>query len=99
VYVTTTGKTFSTLARANPTYPDGIIGRTAFALRGTITGHSSAEGTIRLVGRFYHREQESNACDSLDVAWAVGQKASTRLKRVSLGRQVGSYYPAVPMRG
>jgi hypothetical protein len=96
VHVTTAGRAFFTVERDQPTYPNGIVGRVAFTFRGTFTGRSSAQGTIRLVGRFYRREQESNACDSLDVAWAVGQKASVRLKKVSLGHQVGSYYPAVP---
>jgi hypothetical protein len=49
-----------------------------------------------LVGRFYRRAQEWNACDSFDVAWAVGPKAASRLKDVRLGRQVDSYYPQVP---
>lgn len=96
VHVTRSGRSFSAVERGEPSYPDGVLGRVAFALRGTITGRGSAQGTIRLVGRFYRRAQEWNACDSFDVAWAVGPKAASRLKDVRLGRQVDSYYPQVP---
>ncbi len=96
VHITTAGRSFLTVERASPTYTDGTVGRVAFALRGLITSRASAQGTIRLVGRFYRREREWNACDSLDVAWAVGAKASMQLRKVALGRPVGSYYPAVP---
>jgi hypothetical protein len=96
VHVTTAGGSFLAVERGSPSYPGGIVGRIAFGLRGRITGRGSAQGTIRLVARFYRREQEWNACDSLDVAWAVGPRASARVRTIPLGRQVGSYYPAVP---
>ena len=49
------------------TYPDGVVGELGFAIRGTLTA-GAAQGTIRLVARFYHGAQQWNACDSLDVA-------------------------------
>ncbi|HEX4673219.1 MAG TPA: hypothetical protein VH279_13175 [Solirubrobacteraceae bacterium] len=51
--------------RARPS-PEGIVGRIGFAIRGTLTGQDSAQGTIRLVARFYRSEREWNACDTLD---------------------------------
>src|ERR1700760_502767 len=41
VHVTTSGPSFSTVERAEPTYPSGVVGRIAFALRGTITGRGA----------------------------------------------------------
>jgi hypothetical protein len=96
VHVTTAGRSFSTLERANPGFSGRIVGRVAFTLRGTRMDRLSAQGTIRLVARFYRREEEWNACDSLDVPWAVGRNASVRVRKVALGHKVGEYYPAVP---
>jgi hypothetical protein len=73
-----------------------VVGRVAFTIRGTLIGKNAAEGTIRLVGRYYRGERQWSACDSLDVAWAVGPRARARLRTVRLGKQVSEYYPAVP---
>lgn len=96
VHFTTLGRSFVTREEASPTFTGGIVGRIGFAIRGTLTGQDSAQGTIRLAARFYRGEREWNACDSLDVRWAVGAKAARRLKTVPVGHRVGSYYPAVP---
>jgi hypothetical protein len=98
VHFTTTGSSFVTDERADPSYPNGVVGRIGFAIHGTLSGrmNTTAQGTIRLVARFYRGEQEWNACDSLDVAWAVGPRARAGLGAVALGRQIGEYYPAVP---
>ncbi len=96
VHVLTAGRSFWTLERAAPSYPGGIVGRLGFAIRGVMTGPKSAQGTIRLVARFYRGEREWNACDSLDVRWAVGPRASARVREVHVGPEVDSYYPAVP---
>ncbi|MBV9605532.1 MAG: hypothetical protein JO027_10510 [Solirubrobacterales bacterium] len=96
VHFTIVGRTFTTVERGSPSYPDGVVGRVAFTIRGTFTASGAAQGTIRLVGRYYHGEREWNACDSLDVAWAVGPQARARLRTVALGTQISEYYPAVP---
>lgn len=96
VHFTVVGRTFTTVERASPTYKNGEVGRVAFTIRGTLTANGTAQGTIRLVGRYYRGEQEWNACDSLDVAWAVGPRARARLSAVPLGRQISEYYAAVP---
>jgi hypothetical protein len=72
------------------------IAHLAMTLRGTFTGRHSAQGTVRLVARFYDGETESFACDSRDVAWAVGRNSAESLTRVPLGRTIGYYYPSVP---
>lgn len=96
VHLVTTGTSFTAWQRTDPSYSGGTIGRIGFSIYGTITGRSTADGTIRLVARFYRGEEQWNACDSLDVAWAAGHRAPARLKGVTLGYQVGDYYPAVP---
>jgi hypothetical protein len=96
VHFTVVGRSFTTVERASTTYPNGVVGRIAFTIRGTMSGNGAAQGTIRLVARYYRGEREWNACDSLDVAWAVGPRARARLSTVTLGRQVSVYYPAVP---
>jgi hypothetical protein len=96
VHFTVVGRTFTTVERSSPTYEDGVVGRIAFTIRGTVIGTDGAQGTIRLVARYYRGEREWNACDSLDVAWAVGPRAGARLHTVTLGKQVSEYYPVVP---
>jgi hypothetical protein len=96
VHFAMVGATFTTEQRVAPTYRGGIVGRIAFTIRGTLISKDAAQGTIRLVARFYRGEQQWNACDSLDVAWAVGPRVRARLQTVALGRQTGEYYPAVP---
>jgi hypothetical protein len=81
VHFTAHGRSFVTREDATPTFSGGIVGRIGFAIRGTLTGRDSAQGTIRLAARFYRGEREWNACDSLDVRWAVGARAALRLKR------------------
>lgn len=56
------------MERSSPTFPDGVLGRVAFTIRGTLIGKGAAQGTIRLVARYYRGEREWNACGSLDVA-------------------------------
>lgn len=90
------GKEFSTSQVWQGRYPGGVLGRIAFMMHGRLTGQGSALGTVRLVARFYRGEEEQAACDSLDVAWAVGPFARERLQAVTLGHQVGAYYPSVP---
>lgn len=96
VHVIRAGRSFVAVERDAPGFPGGIVGRAGFALSGTITGSGSAEGTVRLVARFYRGERQWNACDSLDVPWAVGPDAATGILDVAVGHQVGEYYPAVP---
>lgn len=96
VHFTVVGRTFTTVERASPTYKDGVVGRIAFTIRGSLIGKDAARGTIRLVARYYRGEREWNACDSLDAAWAVGPAARARLKSVVLGEKISEYYPAVP---
>lgn len=96
VHFAIVGRTFTTVERSSPTYDNGVVGRIAFTIKGTLIGRASAQGTIRLVGRYYHGEQEWNACDSLDVAWAVGLAARARLNSVVLGQKISEYYPSVP---
>jgi hypothetical protein len=96
VYFTTHGRSFVTHENASPSFSGGIVGHVGFAIRGTLTGRDSAQGTIRLVARFYRGERQWNACDTLDVRWAVGAHASARLKAVPVGHPVSAYYPAVP---
>ena len=79
---TATGRSFFTEQHVSTSYRRGIVGRIGFAIRGTLTGRDSAQGTIRLVARFYRGERQWNACDSLDVRWAVGPRASMRLRTV-----------------
>lgn len=74
----------------------GEIARLALTLRGTLTGRDAAQGTVRMVTRVYFDERENLACDSRDVAWAVGHNAAGQLRHVALGRVVGYYYPTVP---
>jgi hypothetical protein len=90
------GRTFVTAQHVYTTYSRGINGAIGFAIRGTLTGAGSAQGTIRLVARFYRAGYQWNACDTLDVPWAVGPGAWARLKTVRLGTQVGEYFAAVP---
>lgn len=90
------GASFLTVQRSSPTYPGGVVGRIGFAMRGTFTGAGAAAGTVRLTARFYRDERETGACDSLDVPWAVGPRAASRVGEVAIGHQIGSYYPAVP---
>jgi hypothetical protein len=94
--VRTIESSFVTSELAKPSYANGTVGRVGFAIRGTFTGRRTAQGTLRLVGRFYRGERQWNACDSMDVPWAVGPGASARLPEIPIGRQIGSYYPAVP---
>jgi hypothetical protein len=96
VRFTTHGRSFVTREHASPTFSGGIVGRIGFAIRGTLSARDSAQGTIRLVARFYRGEREWNACDTLDVRWAVGARAALRLKTVPVGHRVSAYYPAVP---
>jgi hypothetical protein len=96
VHFTMSGRSFATAERASPRFAGGIVGRVAFTIRGTLTSPGAAQGTIRLVARFYRGEQQWNACDSLDVQWAVGPRAAARLHAVPVGSQTGVYYPAVP---
>lgn len=96
VHVVSAGRTFTTYERSATKYSGGLVGRIGFALAGSWTGADAAEGTIRLVVRFYRGEREWNACDSLDAVWAAGPKARARLDDVAPGRQTGDYYPAVP---
>lgn len=96
VHFTTRDQSFVTRENASPSYAGGLVGRIGFAIRGTLTGRDSAQGTIRLVARFYRGEREWNACDSLDVRWAAGAQAARRLKAVPVGHEVSEYYPAVP---
>jgi hypothetical protein len=96
VHFTMHGRTFVTRENASPSYARGIVGRIGFAIHGTLTGRDSAQGTIRLVARFYRGERQWNACDSLDVRWAVGAQAARQLKTVPVGHEVNEYYPAVP---
>jgi hypothetical protein len=96
IHVIRVRASFVAVERASPTYTNGEVARIGFALRGRFTGPSTAFGTVRLVARFYRGEREINACDSLDVPWAVGSHAAARLTEVVVGRQTGSYYPAVP---
>lgn len=96
VHFTMAGRSFTTVERSHPTFPSGVIGRVAFSIRGTLIGEDAAQGTIRLVARYYRGEREWNACDSLDVPWAVGPAARARLNTVVLGQQISEYYPAVP---
>lgn len=90
------GRTFVTRAQYVWRYAPGDIAALALTLRGTLTGRDAAQGTVRMVTRFYYGERESSACDSRDIAWAVGHNAAEQLRHVALGRVVGSYYPAVP---
>ena len=96
VHFTERGLSFVTRENASPSYAGGIVGRIGFTIRGTLTGRDSAQGAIRLVARFYRGEREWNACDSLDVRWAVGAHAERRLKLLPVEHAVGDYYPAVP---
>jgi hypothetical protein len=96
VQFVTSGLSFVTYEYASRSYARGIVGRIGFTIRGTLTGRDSAQGAIRLVARFYRGEREWNACDSLDVRWAVGAQAARRLKMLPIGHAVGDYYPAVP---
>jgi hypothetical protein len=92
VHFTIAGRTFTTVERGSPTYKDGVVGRIAFTIRGTVIGKGAAQGTIRLVARYYRGEREWNACDSLDVAWAVGSRPRARLRTVTLGKKISEYY-------
>jgi hypothetical protein len=96
VHFTMVGRTFTTVERSYPRFDSGVVGRVAFTIKGTLIGKDSAQGTIRLVGRYYRGEREWSACDSLDVAWTVGPDARARLRSVPLGQKIGEYYPAVP---
>jgi hypothetical protein len=96
VHFAMVGRTFTTVERSYPTFDSGVVGRVAFTIKGILSGKDSAQGTIRLVGRYYRGEQQWSACDSLDVAWAVGPGARGRLRTVRLGRKIDEYYPAVP---
>lgn len=96
VHFTETGRTFVTEQHVDTTYPGGVAGAIGFAIRGTLTADGGAQGTIRLVARFYRAGYQWNACDSLDVAWAVGPGARARLRTVRLGKQVSAYFAAVP---
>ncbi len=96
VHINSSGRIFNTVQRSSPTYSGGVVGRIGFALQGALAGTDRARGTVRLVVRFYRGEREWNACDSLDVPWAVGPQAKSRLGEVAPGRQVDAYYPAVP---
>jgi hypothetical protein len=90
------GSSFTTEQWVASSYPGGIVGRIGFAIRGTLLPRGAAQGTIRLVARFYRGERQWNACDSLDVAWAVGPRAQARMRTVAVGGEIGDYYPAVP---
>jgi hypothetical protein len=96
VHFAMVGRTFTTVERSSPTLDHGVVGRIAFTIRGTLIGKNAAKGTLRLVARYYRGEEEWNACDSLDVAWAVGPRARARLRTVPLGQQISEYYPSVP---
>jgi hypothetical protein len=96
VHFTAEGRSFVTQQEVSTHYSGGIVGRIGFVIRGTLIGQASAQGTMRLVARFYRGERQWNACDSLDVRWAVGPRASLRLPKVPVGHQIGEYYPAVP---
>jgi hypothetical protein len=96
VHFTMTGRTFVTEQHAYTTYPSGITGAIGFAIRGTLTGAGGAQGTIRLVARFYRGGSQWNACDSLDVPWAVGPHARAHLSTVPLGSQISQYFAALP---
>jgi hypothetical protein len=96
VHFAMVGRTFTTVERGSPTFPDGVVGRIAFTIRGTLIAKDAAQGTVRLVARYYRGEREWNACDSLDVAWAVGPRARARLRTVALGQKISEYYPSVP---
>jgi hypothetical protein len=72
VHFTSAGRSFSTREQSETSYPDGETGHVAFMLRGRLTGPGAAQGTVRLVARFYYGEQRQSACDSHDVPWAVG---------------------------
>jgi hypothetical protein len=90
------GRNFVTRGYWEWRYASAGIAHLALTLRGTFTGQGSAQGTVRLVTRFYNGPTQSYACDSRDVAWAVGHDAPERLRHVTLGRVVGYYYPSVP---
>jgi hypothetical protein len=96
IHIATSGRSFTTYQRAATKYTGGVVGRIGFALAGSWDGHGGAQGTVRLVARFYRGERQSGACDSLDVVWAAGPNAKSSLDRVAPGRQIGEYYPAVP---
>jgi len=83
VHVAMTGRAFSTRERSELQYAGGIVARAAFLLSGRFTGPASAQGTVRLVARFYRGGREWSACDSLAVPWAVGPGASFRLRQVA----------------
>lgn len=90
------GRNFTARAYEEWRYARDGIAHVALTLRGTLTGRDSAQGTVRLVTRFYYGSAESFACDSRDVAWAVGHNAPEQLHHVALGRVLGYYYPPVP---
>jgi hypothetical protein len=90
------GRSFTTRRYVEYRWAGRGIAHLAMTLRGTFTGRHSAQGTVRLVARFYDGETESFACDSRDVAWAVGDNSTQSLPHVALGRTVGHYYPSVP---
>jgi hypothetical protein len=96
VHFSRIGRGFVTRAYEEWSYTGSGIAHVAVTLRGTFTGRGSAQGTVRLVTRFYNGPTESYACDSRDVAWAVGRNAPEQLRRVTLGRVVGYYYPLLP---
>ena len=90
------GHSFTTRRYVEYKWGEHGIAHLALTLRGTFTGRHSAQGTVRLVARFYIGEKEAFACDSRDVAWAVGHNAANSRRYVALGRVVGYYYPSVP---
>jgi hypothetical protein len=96
VHFTTIGSSFTGEQWVASSYPGGIVGRIGFAIRGMLLSRGAAQGTIRLVARFYRGERQWNACDSLDVGWAVGPGARARMQTVAVGSEIGDYYPAVP---
>jgi len=96
VHLITIGTAFVTSQHVQQSYQGGVLGQVGFAIRGTFSGHDAAQGTIRLLARFYRGERQRNACDSLDVPWAAGPTASARLAGIAPTRPVGQYLPAVP---
>jgi hypothetical protein len=96
VHFTMTGRSFWTREVSHTSYSGGTVGRIAFVMHGQLTRSGSAEGTVRLVARFYTGEQETGACDSLDVPWAIGPRAAIRVHQVPVGHVIDHYYPEAP---